>query len=106
MIVHEITETTISLTWQPPEDEFLNGDLDKYILTYQGEEHDRMMHVESFSPLNRTLSHLQTAHLIGLQENTTYTITIALFASGQMSPQVKIVRRTMDAGESWNLLIL
>ena len=96
LVVNEITAVSISLTWQPPEDEFLNGILDKYVLTYQGEEHDRIMHVEEFYPENRTLSHLQTAHLVNLQENTTYTITIALFASGQISPQIKIVERTLD----------
>ena len=100
VIVHQITETTISLTWQPPEDEFLNGVLDKYVLTYQGKEHDRIMHVLEFLPsINRSLSHLQSADLVNLQENTTYAISIALFASGQMSPQVKIVERTLDTSE-------
>ena len=99
MLVHLITETMISLTWEPPEDEFINGISDKYVLTYQGEELDRIMHVLEFLPGNRSLSHLQTANLLDLQENTTYTITIALFASGLMSPQVKLVRRTLDTSE-------
>ena len=96
MIVNEITGTTISLTWEPPEEEFINGVLDKYVLTYQGEELDRSIHTHIFQ---ESLDYLQSADLTGLQESTTYTITIALFASGQRSPQVKLVTRTLDAGE-------
>ncbi|KAI6660980.1 Phosphatidylinositol phosphatase PTPRQ-like isoform X2 [Oopsacas minuta] len=96
LLIHEVTTTSISLTWQPPEDEFLNGILDKYVLTYQGELLDRMMHVEEFPLSNEDDSFLQVAELTNLQENTTYTITIALFASGQMSPQIKRVVNTLD----------
>ena len=58
------------------------------------------MHVLEI-PLNVDSDNLQSADLINLQENTSYTISISLFASGQMSPQVKKVVHTLDTGKSY-----
>ena len=50
-------------------------------------------------------SFLHHADLTNLEENTTFTISITLFASGQMSPPATIVVRTRDAGELFKPVI-
>ena len=99
LIIHEITTRSIHLTWQPPEYEFHNGVLEKYILTYQGELLNKTMSIMEFPLDTSNSSFLHHAELINLEENTTFTISITLFASGQMSPPATIVVRTHDAGK-------
>ena len=95
LIVSEITATTIFLSWEPPEEEDINGILDKYQLTYRGRDLDTSLHSMVFS---NSLEYFQQAELTGLEENTSYTIQVVLFSSGVSSPPATVIVSTIEAG--------
>ncbi|KAI6660982.1 Phosphatidylinositol phosphatase PTPRQ-like [Oopsacas minuta] len=91
---YEITAISISVSWDAPEDEDINGILDRYELTYSGKDLDTHLHVEYFED---NLYHLQTAELTNLQENTIYTIQVYLFSSGIRSPPATMIVNTLQS---------
>ena len=95
-MVHEITATSISVTWNAPEEGDINGVLSRYQVTYFGRLLDRQLHTMD---IKENLENLQNVDLIDLQEDTLYTITVVLFSSGIRSPPATIEVRTRESGK-------
>ena len=97
-----VTATSISMTWEPPDEGDINGILDEYQLTYVGRDLDTNLHDIRF---DTNLKLLQQTELTDLQENTSYTIQVFLFSSGARSPPATIVVSTLQSG-NYKLLLL
>ena len=95
-MVHEITATTISVTWNAPDEGDINGVLSRYQVTYYGRQLDQYLHTID---IKEDLENLQNLDLTSLQEDTLYTITVVLFSSGISSPPATIEVRTLQSGK-------
>ena len=95
-LVHEITATSISVTWNPPDEGDINGVLSRYQVTYYGRLLDTQLHIEN---IKEDLENLQNVDLDNLQEDTLYTISVVLFSSGIRGPPATIDVRTLQAGK-------
>lgn len=95
-MAHAITATTISATWNAPEEGDINGVISRYQVTYYGRLLDRKLHTVD---IKEDLENLQNVDLTDLQEDTLYTISVVLFSSGIRSPPATIEVRTRQSGK-------